>query len=370
MNLYSLLRPFWRQGKRILKMNEVVENKIIRHYDSSEHFVDLTVDQTIALGLNKWKGWHCAAGVQHIYIGYDGDVYNGNCRVGGKLGNIYSEYQLNQEWIVCTAQFCGCGSDVMTPKVKKPKYKTILKNIDDQGRYAPDKRRESIEEAVAVETAFSPPPHIRVQWDIGRRCNYNCSYCWPDVHSSTEPFKSHELLKKAADSLLDRLDPTKVILFQFGGGEPTIYPKFLELIQYLNSRGHRCVVTSNGSRNEEYYSGLIDVSGVNISVHFESANPQRLIRNIQAMIDRRRKNPFKAGGLEIKIMTPPGALEKAKEFHRMLFEIPDFEKWATWSFVPIRHAVVDKKLAARVVEYSSDELNSIQTRGQPRGAET
>ena len=52
--------------------------------------------------------------------------------------------------------------------------------------------RDTIEsnDIVGVEMNFPIP--YQVLWDLGRRCNYNCDYCWPAVHSNTEKFPTKE----------------------------------------------------------------------------------------------------------------------------------------------------------------------------------
>lgn len=341
----------------------VEENKIIRVYDKQGQFKDLTVDQIISLGMNRWKDWMCSAGVTHLYVGYDGDIYRGNCRVGGKLGNIYSQFDLKADWIKCTADFCGCGSDVMTPKIKDDKWNSLLKNTNEKAHGSismrtPDLESENI---VAVETAFRPPPHIRVQWDLGRRCNFNCSYCWPDVHSSNEPLKEHEILMDAATKLLDKLPADKKVLFQFGGGEPTLYPKYLDFLRFLKEKGHSIVTTTNGSRHHSFFSDLIKLTSINISVHFEFIDLKKLKKNIESILQAISAGETKET-LEIKLMSPPGTVARSKNFLDELKEIPGFKDEVSWSYVPIRHGLIDKVLAAKVVDYSHEELNIIQNR--------
>lgn len=344
--------------------DSVVEgNRIIRHYQSDGTFTDLTVDQTIALKLNQWRGWVCTAGLSQLYIGHDGKVYRGVCREGESIGNVFRGFTTPSEAIVCQAQFCGCGSDVMVPKAQNAESLNQLKNYNNERPRGPSRRRSSIDESerpVAVETAFRVQG-VRVQWDIGKRCNYSCSYCWPNVHSSTEPLRTEKELRDAAQRIFDAFSRGRPVFFQFSGGEPTLVPGFLEFVADLKKQGHQVVVTTNGSRTAEYLTQLIDHANINISIHFEFADLEKTVRKIEALVKRRQENRL-AGGLEIKIMTPPTFVDNAKVFRDRLLNIPDFEKWANWSFAPIRSNSVDRAESAQLRTYEADELKTIQDR--------
>lgn len=315
---------------------EVSGNKIVRHYNSLGFFNDLSVDEAIAKKLNYYKGWSCSAGVHHFYVNFDGYLYRGNCRAGGRLGNVYREdYEIPKEWYKCPYELCGCGADLLAPKAKTEGYQKKLTNTFNPKVPLKIQRLKNMKRPVAVETAF-PSTMKKVQWDIGRRCNYDCSYCWPEIHNNHEPLKSYEMMRKAIDTFVARVSGGEPMFFMFGGGEPTLYPKFDQLMDEMGKEGHQMTVTTNGSRNAKYFAKLIEYCNINVSVHFESADWDRLLHNFEAMIEK-RKQGGRVGGLEIKLMVPPGFMEKAKAFKEEMFKIPEFEKYVTWSYVPLRN---------------------------------
>lgn len=65
---------------------------------------------------NQWTGWNCWIGIQQICVKPNGDIFRGVCRVGGKLGNIKTEYEFPNEPIVCDKQWCSCPTDIMSRK--------------------------------------------------------------------------------------------------------------------------------------------------------------------------------------------------------------------------------------------------------------
>jgi organic radical activating enzyme len=70
----------------------------------------------IAKRENSWKGWKCHVGLQLIKIYQDGSVFRGNCRVGGKIGDINGEINFPSEPIICSEDYCKCTTDIMTTK--------------------------------------------------------------------------------------------------------------------------------------------------------------------------------------------------------------------------------------------------------------
>ncbi len=332
-------------------------NKIIRCYDQSGFFKDFSVDELIAQKLNQFRGWQCSAGLLHLYVDFDGFVYIGNCRQGGHFGNVFDDFELPTEWVTCKTEFCGCGGDFLAPKAKLQHSDKlfITQGLVHSGS---EKRMSQVKEIVATETAF-PKSKITIQWDIGRRCNFDCSYCWPYVHSKTEPLKQYQDLKLASERLFKKFGLKKKFMFQIGGGEPTIYPDFLSWVKFLKLGGHDVVLTSNGSRNHTFWREMIQYANVNLSVHFEFANLDNFHRNVSAIIDEKKQNPL-LGGLEVKIMCPPGKVEIAKSFFDRLMSIPSFKDLASASLVPVRYPSREIQLASKVQDYSVEELKWLQ----------
>ena len=112
-------------------------------------------------------------------------------------------------------------------------------------------------------------PHqdtVKIEWNLGKRCNYNCSYCPSSIHDTTSPHTNIEILKSTVDKLLTLNKPIRL---SFTGGEPCVHPKFRELIQYAKFKGIPWIsVTTNGTRSYDYYQSL-PVNQYVFSIHFE-----------------------------------------------------------------------------------------------------
>lgn len=77
--------------------------------------------------------------------------------------------------------------------------------------------------------------------------------------------------KKAIQSLRDYITP---LLIDFSGGEPTIYPHFLELIEFCRSSHVDWIMTTNGSSlaNEKFVKGLVAAPPLKIDISIDGAN--------------------------------------------------------------------------------------------------
>lgn len=148
---------------------------------------------------------------------------------------------------------------------------------------------------------------MMVTWDIGKRCNFDCTYCDSTRHTNDSPHASLETLietfqfVKAWTSLYNskRIVPDDINM-NFTGGEPTNNPHFWDFIDYIttNHPNFAIGITTNGTWN----SKKIDIIkkhriAMTVSVHMESDDKirQMALQNILAL--------HQAGGwLQVNVM--------------------------------------------------------------------
>ena len=117
-----------------------------------------------------------------------------------------------------------------------------------------------------VTSRYAHQGTIKIEWNLGKRCNYDCSYCPGEIHDNFSPHTDIEILKSAADRLILLGKPVRL---SFTGGEPTVHPKFKELVQYCKHIGISWIsVTTNGTLPYEFYEGL-PVDQYVFSIHLE-----------------------------------------------------------------------------------------------------
>lgn len=124
-------------------------------------------------------------------------------------------------------------------------------------------------EPVASYFKWNPTGAFSVDWYIGKRCNFSCSYCVDYLHDYTSPHVPLDNMKKLVDLIYEKEGDN--VLWSLTGGEPTLNPKFLDLCAYIRDKGRKYIsVTTNGSRTLKYHKDLFDlVDGITQSFHFE-----------------------------------------------------------------------------------------------------
>jgi organic radical activating enzyme len=234
----------------------------------------------------------------------------------GFLGNIYSDYDLPTEWVLCPWKSCGCGADVILSKSKTNKHKELLQvtNYSWEGKERTLKDiTDKITEPVAVEMNFSIP--YQILWDIGRRCNYDCHYCWPAVHNRTDSHKDYNLIINTIDNLVTNWANDDKIRWNFGGGEPTLHPRFLDILKHLSNKNQWVMVTTNGTRDHKYWKEAAQyINSVNFSAHFDGLisdkEENRFVKNIETVCEHFNIHNDDHWA-EVKIMSPPKYIDRA-----------------------------------------------------------
>jgi len=87
----------------------------------------------------------------------------------------------------------------------------------------------TMQNLVAVEPVKNPQNRLRINWDMGRRCNYICSYCF--LHNrQPDDFPDTKDLHAVVDNMVD-LDNN--IALTMTGGEPTFHPGYMDIVEHL-----------------------------------------------------------------------------------------------------------------------------------------
>ncbi len=88
---------------------------------------------------------------------------------------------------------------------------------------------------------FAP---ISINLDITTACNYACDHC-VDMDILNKPIKyAHDRLLSSIEKMASKGLRSVIVI---GGGEPTVYPKFVESVLFMKDLGLQVAVVSNGS---------------------------------------------------------------------------------------------------------------------------
>jgi MoaA/NifB/PqqE/SkfB family radical SAM enzyme len=87
---------------------------------------------------------------------------------------------------------------------------------------------------------------VSVNLDLTTACNYKCDHCVDLEILNTGIRYDHDKLKESLRLLAERGLKTVIVI---GGGEPTVYPGFGEVMRFMKGLGLALGVVSNGSGN-------------------------------------------------------------------------------------------------------------------------
>ncbi|MBU2504496.1 MAG: radical SAM protein [Candidatus Omnitrophica bacterium] len=126
---------------------------------------------------------------------------------------------------------------------------------------------ENREGQVSMEIRDTNKP-ISFSWDLLLTCNYRCPYCWfhgkwQDVLKLNKCLRVEEWVKHWR-RIYDRYGRAKIEML---GGEPFLYPNFIELVSEL-AKLHFIRITSNLSTSIDKFIDRIDPSQVELGATF------------------------------------------------------------------------------------------------------
>ena len=155
-----------------------------------------------------------------------------------------------------------------------------------------------------------------IHWFPTDFCNYNCSYCIahaPHIQKGIE-FTKLLLLIGTVDKIFE-IKKDKYV-FIFSGGEPTLHPNFIELVEYiLENKNASVYLFSNGHKNADFFSKLFSKNNfyLNFSIHLEYANINHVKEIIKCSNNYNKYTMF-------SLMMNPDLKDKYLQFYKDLYE--------------------------------------------------
>jgi MoaA/NifB/PqqE/SkfB family radical SAM enzyme len=96
---------------------------------------------------------------------------------------------------------------------------------------------------------------VSINLDPTTACNYACPHCIDFDSLNSRAKHDHQRLVASLQNLIR--DGLKSVIL-IGGGEPTLYPHFVELVRFLKQERMQVAIVSNGSNNAK----IVEVAGV------------------------------------------------------------------------------------------------------------
>lgn len=105
-----------------------------------------------------------------------------------------------------------------------------------------------VEKSVTTDYKF-------IEWKIHNVCNHDCSFCGSRHKDGSQRWFTLEKYKEYTDKLVNSCNGHPFWI-QITGGEPTLFPDLIPLMQYMKSRGAMISLNSNGSRTIRWWEEL------------------------------------------------------------------------------------------------------------------
>jgi MoaA/NifB/PqqE/SkfB family radical SAM enzyme len=130
---------------------------------------------------------------------------------------------------------------------------------------------------ISVTSKWPHQDTIKVEWNLGKRCNLDCAYCPAEIHDNHSPHTNINILMDTVDALAEIGKPIRLSLT---GGEPCAHPDIEDLIKYAKLKLDWLNISTNATRQPGWYANQ-NVDHYMFSLHFEK-DWRRLLKNIQA----------------------------------------------------------------------------------------
>ena len=189
-------------------------------------------------------------------------------------------------------------------------------------------------------------------WFIGRRCNYDCSYCSALEHDNNSGHVSFDVVESMVAQLKTHLkNKNKKFKMAITGGEPFVHPKILDIIDLIQTElsPEQFGFVTNGSVPLKKYERAIElgVKQITFSYHMERSDKERqkintTIKAVNRIFKSRANNKPKSiddikaiknlnTNATVNLMMLPGKMDEVKEVmadfdkHGVSYSIRDIE---------------------------------------------
>ena len=155
------------------------------------------------------------------------------------------------------------------------------------------------------------PKVINVNWFLGKRCNYDCSYCSPTIHDWVSPHLKLNNIIDFVQQINDwALTQGKSFNMSLTGGEPFVHPEIIDILKIIRKASHygtHLSATTNGSLPLDLYNHSLEfVTHLTISLHLERSDDETK-STLEKAIALTKAWPDK--WINVQVMCLPGKLD-------------------------------------------------------------
>jgi organic radical activating enzyme len=229
-----------------------------------------------------FTGWYCPIYKSIINISPVGEIQSGVC------GNIRHNNWKIEPWQkldklefktpdTCGIGTCFCDADILQAKgINKEAYDLLYNKKDMEPWQIDSLPVVTDEDTIIGIDRFGKARMSEVHFHIGRRCNYDCTYCpGPEqtdggIHDNFSPHLTLDEFKHCLKLLHPHLPTEPHRRLYITGGEPTINPMLPEFVKHAISDGYEVRISTNGTAGERRYTELLNMGAMlEVSLHVE-----------------------------------------------------------------------------------------------------
>lgn len=155
-----------------------------------------------------------------------------------------------------------------------------------------------------IESRWNHKNSIHVEWNLGKRCNLDCTYCPAEIHDNFSPHTDISILEKTVDQLAALSKPVRISLT---GGEPCVHPRIEHLLAYMKPRVEWINITTNVTRTARWYNTQPFVDHWVFSLHFEDNAWSDRVNKILEIYDN---NPYIR--MQVNVMAHHDYMDRVK----------------------------------------------------------
>jgi organic radical activating enzyme len=214
-----------------------------------------------------------------------------------------------------------------------------------------------------------------VNWNLGKRCNYDCSYCGPEQHDWISPHHSLDSIKSFISQLSDWSNKqNKTFTICLTGGEPFIHPEIIEILQEIkqaSSYGEQLVAITNGSLPLDLYQQSLEfLTHLTISLHLE-----RSASEIQSALDKilALHQQFPDKWISVQVMCLPGKFDFLEhqiipflESNNIKFSLVRIRPWINevkeWQNLPKKQIIKTEFTIEQQTQMKRDQKKILDTK--------
>ncbi len=130
-----------------------------------------------------------------------------------------------------------------------------------------------------------------LHWDVTKRCNLNCEYCFGKITDTS--VKVHSINVKKLISTLDKTG--KTFRISFTGGEPTLVPNFVNACKAITSKHYISFNSNLISKNIDQFINEIKpnrVLHIHASFHYDELFEKKLLERFVENYRKLKSNGF------------------------------------------------------------------------------